>query len=1486
MSPRRGGESDKLGNRYEASWTVHHALFCLSSDDRSLTVEDIDPELNNGVEFSYVELGKTQVHQLKRSTTNGNEWSVSALASQNVFGAAEAHVAQGREYHFVSSAPCGNLQELADRARKADDALQFEQLWLTSKNLSDKFTELSSAPYFGTAAKAWETLRGMWFQVQTEIDVVRTNTVIAESWLQGATGHLMCLAVHDVLLDTMGQRITRELLETRLREHGVVPLEAGTATSLTSAIATQTAAWLSTVRAELLRPVILRDEGPQLTETLAEGRLCLVAGTAGGGKSAVLEQAVTTLQSAGSPVLALRLDRFESFASTNEIGQRLGLGTSPAAALAVAAKGADSYLVVDQLDAVSLASGRMPQSFDVIRELIEEALTLQGVKVVLACREFDIENDHRIRSLAARDDLKKITVNLLDDEDVTQAVTNMGLDATKLTQSQRGLLKTPVHLVMLRTIADQDDALSFQSRGSLFEQFWNRKQQLCDVRRPGVRFAAVIARVANAASDRQALSIPIELLDEGDLRRDADVLVSEHVLARGGDRVAFFHESFFDYAFARLWVSRGQSLVEFLTRDEQELFRRGQVRQILHHLREREPERFVDELEDLLASDQIRFHLKEAALAVLGALLAPTSDELAVVLRLLNGEIEFADRLWQQVSRPTWFMRFHDEGIVAEWLDSGAEAERIRAADLVGSGAVANGDQVAELLASRRDDDEYFPRLRWVARRAHLHENRPIFDLVLEAVRVGGFDDHEEELWLSAHDLVQQNPSWAIELLSARVVEHHDAFALNERGQVSALTLREYSATELARVAGRREPLAFVKVFVPYLQRVVEATGSAHHEGRPVRDQHFMLRFPEEDHRSDELDEVLLSACKHALEALARAQPEEIRDVLESLAEDPYDTSQFLLYSAMIANGEHYADWASSLLLEGGARLKCGYASDGDWVARELVSAIAPHLPDDQHRRLEDMVRDMQVSYETRQSRGHTAFTFLSALDESRLSTVGRRRLGEYRRKFAADEPSPPRGIVGGSVDSPISDDAASRMSDDQWLRAIRRYDTDEHDWSTFKGGAHELSSVLRARTAGDPDRFAVLALRLTADINDSYGDAILMGLGDAVDGGDSELAFAAIRHIAGFGKSSNDRWLGMALRQHYRDVPLDLVQLILERAMHSASPADDTPVVIQGDGDGRRAEDLLMNGINTSRGALAEALGDLLIYDTDGTRTALVRPHLEHLASDPVLSVRSCVAHTLAASLRHAREAVVPAFRVLIDADDVILAARLVLPLMLYIGNVEPEVIHPVIERMLASDNAEAREAGGQLAAHAALEWERAELMSRAMAAGDEARVGIARICAARFDRTSNPELAQETLLALMDDDHDKTREAVAQVAPNLRDQALRPFEALLKALIASKAYDEATPQLLLTLQHALDKVDELVLLAAQRFLAVFGSEAGDIRTGASGDAHYISELVVRGLAQSRNRSHRAALLDVLDEMLLLGVYGIGVAIEDAERL
>lgn len=355
-------------------------------------------------------------------------------------------------------------------------------------------------------------------------------------------------------------------------------------------------------------------------------------------------------------------------------------------------------------------------------------------------------------------------------------------------------------------------------------------------------------------------------------------------------------------------------------------------------------------------------------------------------------------------------------------------------------------------------------------------------------------------------------------------------------------------------------------------------------------------------------------------------------------------------------------------------------------------------------------------------------------------------------------------------------------------------------------------------------------------------------------------------------------------MRSLLDETPLDIVELVRDRAQHSPDPKDDSPVFTR-QGDERRGRDLRQNGINTARGNLAEELGDLLVHDVHGERSKAVSPHLTLLASDPVLSVRSCIAHTIAASLRHARPTAYEAFEALIDADDILLASEPVSDLMIYIGNVDPERIDPVIDRMLESEDGEVRQAGGKMAAFAALQWERPQLMERALAGDIAVRTGAAVVCSARVGRAANSELVLGALRQLMHDDDDEVCQAVGKLTSHLRGKRLRPFASFLADLIASPSYVHATPQLLIALQEAPDKVDDLVERAAHRFLDVYGSEAADIRTGAAGDVRYISELVVRGLAQALDNKRISALLDILDRLLELGVYGVDRAIEHAER-
>ena len=92
MSPRPGGEADKIGNLYEGAWTTGQLLRVLSGQVDWVRVEPLG-DLGRGVEFLLQRRdGGIEAHQVKRQHGNANEWSIAALKRLGVFVAARQHV--------------------------------------------------------------------------------------------------------------------------------------------------------------------------------------------------------------------------------------------------------------------------------------------------------------------------------------------------------------------------------------------------------------------------------------------------------------------------------------------------------------------------------------------------------------------------------------------------------------------------------------------------------------------------------------------------------------------------------------------------------------------------------------------------------------------------------------------------------------------------------------------------------------------------------------------------------------------------------------------------------------------------------------------------------------------------------------------------------------------------------------------------------------------------------------------------------------------------------------------------------------------------------------------------------------------------------------------------------------------------------------------------------------------------------------------------
>src|SRR5690606_5221474 len=76
------------------------------------------------------------------------------------------------------------------------------------------------------------------------------------------------------------------------------------------------------------------------------------------------------------------------------------------------------------------------------------------------------------------------------------------------------------------------------------------------------------------------------------------------------DKIEFFHQSFFDYSFARNFTNENKNLTEDILSRHQGLFIRSKIKQILNYRRSVNEIQYDKDIEELVLNDKIRFHIK------------------------------------------------------------------------------------------------------------------------------------------------------------------------------------------------------------------------------------------------------------------------------------------------------------------------------------------------------------------------------------------------------------------------------------------------------------------------------------------------------------------------------------------------------------------------------------------------------------------------------------------------------------------------------------------------------------------------------------------------------------------------------------------------------------------------------------------------------------------------------------------------------------
>ena len=1515
--PRPGGESGKLGDRYEAVWTVDSLLDVLVGESLSITVEPFDRSESLGIEFKMEQENAVEFHSAKRQTT-GQLWSIADLMrngdnGRSVLGdlLSKLELFPSSLVVFVSGTMARDLEEVCRAASESRDAVAFEErLDSVSRELRKKFDERLLRPQFsGNLPHAWQTLRRVRVVGWDEREMIRRiDQRIREKLYRPDGASLDATAVRcllaEMVFEWFGQSIKRQEIIDHLAAHGVAERDWARERGPRELVEKRNTAYIRHVESELIAGErIARAEAAEAAEALVRGckKRGVFIGAAGLGKSCAVAQTLVHLRREEIPHLALRLDLQTEVLSSRRLGEGLGLPESPVLVLAGIANGGRCVLVLDQLDAISFASGRNQRLWDLFEEMMAEAEGYPQMRVLLACRAFDAEHDPRLRRLLAdSNNTVRIDLGKLPPDTVNELVrNNAGIDPANLESVHLDLLRTPLHL-SLYLQSDPRAQPHFSSIQELLGRYWTHKRRLVNQQLGReCLWHEIIQRLVDRLSREQTLSAPHTLLDPFDEAMVA-AMASQNVIVLDGDSVRFFHELFFDYCCARLFAEQGITLLEFLTEEgrEQHLFRRAQVRQILEFERERDASAYLRDLRDLLTAPHVRYHLRKLALDWLAGLGSPREQEWELLESLDQTTPIGLSATRVPWGHPAWVTLLDGIGVWERWIES-SDAEVVRVAvrmlslpDVMKACSAGIARLFRPYIEGQKTWRDEFCELFYFG---ELHHSREMFELFLDANRRRLLVKKNRLGWSRYESLALMQPDYAVELLAVvldlRVATTADAAEEDEAGE---------SAAEFIANTARHAPEAFAREVMPrFIKELSE---------RSPDDWDSDLRFLRRmSFRSYNSTTALEQGLESALGVLAREQPQVLDTLTASAEELPHDSLSTLLLSSWGEGGAYYADKIVKYLLFEPGRLGLGYSAWGTGngiaaIARASVRSASSHCSQSNYAHLEAAILAFSPKFEREDPKrlGYRRMLLLECLPAERISHEARIHFEELKRKFPWEKFEMPRHGGGVSfVGSPMPGDAVKHMTNKQWLVAMRRYANDRDPGAGFmKGGKHQLSSELRVQAQIYKSRFARLALHMEDGIAPEYFNAILTGItattessngsstlpATAMESLDTQVIIQVIDRVSAIGVHECARDICWAIRRVVGEQsPPGIVSILCHYAMNDPDPEKEEWREMSGESP-VWGGDPHFHGMNSVRGAAAEALGSLLFADQNYFTE--IEPAVLSVVRDRSVAVRSCALVCLVAMLNFDRDRAVALFIELCENADEVLNTHYSEQFIYHSTYEHYETLRPVLQRMLQSGDDESRAiASRQIALAAFHDSDAASNVQQVLDGNAVCRKAAAGVYARNLGHAASRTICAERLAQFFEDPDSGVRAAAADCFRMLPPALLTSETNLMFQFIESQACIENSHDLIQPLEQCVAALPEVICRIPERLIAEHRAKGGGEHIEVRRWTYHLPALIARLYEQTPDALIKSRCLNIIDGMLELGFSEIEKELAQVER-
>lgn len=494
--------------------------------------------------------------------------------------------------------------------------------------------------------------------------------------------------------------------------------------------------------------------------TQDEDKVILLSGTAGQGKTVVLQNLLEELKKDGQyPVYALKADQldFSQINGSDFIMQYVNEFDN------LSKKGLYPVLIIDQIDALSksLSADRKPISL--LDSLLSAVSTVRKARIIVSCRPYDLDFDPLLSKYKYK---KKQGVTNLTYEQVKMVLEYFGRKVPTVESKMAEFLSTPINLELFLEYGKDDcEVVSLQS---LMDELWYSK--ITDAASKSEQVTAesllkCLEGVVDAMDRNSSLTCSKKRL-ERTYAKEISYLVSENILlvSADNDYLSFIHQTLSDYVSARIIAESNQSMATLLKNRHQGLYVRNRVKQYFTYLREAKPETYIHELKDIVVDDRkdaYRMHIKMLLLTTLAGFDRPTDEEKIFVGSYILSSDLFRDMFVEAIYGKEWFLFVCQHPVITKDLENGSEAIIKLVKDLCENVILYDSKTVANYLCSQIKAGNTEWNRKWMDVVEHYPSKEILQDVKHLFLEAGGneplkYDNYLEKLAESDYDFVEE----------------------------------------------------------------------------------------------------------------------------------------------------------------------------------------------------------------------------------------------------------------------------------------------------------------------------------------------------------------------------------------------------------------------------------------------------------------------------------------------------------------------------------------------------------------------------------------------------------------------------------------------------------------------------------------------------------------------------------------------------------